>query len=268
MLRVVAPGALTLLQDGGRHGATAMGVGRGGAVDQAALAAANLAVGNPPDAVALEAVLDGLVLEALAPCMVAISATGAPVTPRELGVGDVVRVATGALGLRRYVAVRGGIAAERVLGSSATDLFAGIGPAPLQAGDVLTLGDAVTGFPETVADPPLTGPVRVHPGPRVDWFAAGAFEQFVATAWRVTAASDRTAARLTGPPLVRVIADELLPEGLLPGAVQVPPSGEPIVFLADHPVTGGYPVIGVVDPADLRLVGQARPGAALTLVAG
>jgi biotin-dependent carboxylase-like uncharacterized protein len=260
MLRVVAPGALTLVQDNGR-GAAHLGVGRGGAADRAAMHAANRAVGNPPDAAVLESVLDGLTLEAIQPCMVAIAGMGHAVTPRELGVGDVVRVDGGEHGLRRYVAVRGGVDAPEFLGSCSADLLAGFGT-PLRAGDVISVAGLDTTFPETVTDSPLIDVVRVYPGPRANWIDSG----ITTSTWMVSASSDRTAVRLEGSALTRVITDELPPEGLLPGAIQVPPSGQPIVFLYDHPVTGGYPVVGVVHPDDIRLVAQTRPGRTLSFV--
>jgi biotin-dependent carboxylase-like uncharacterized protein len=266
VLRVISAGALTLVEDAGRFGVAHLGVGRSGAADSAASAAANAAVGNPANAAALETLLDGLTLAALQPCMVAIAGTGSPVVPTPLEVGQSVTVAGGESGLRRYLAVRGGVDAAVFLGSRSTDLLAGIG-APLQAGDVVGIAGEETTFPETVADPPLPGAngttVRVYPGPRADWCEPDAL---VVSAWTVTASSDRTGVRLEGAPIARTITDELPPEGLLPGAVQVPPSGQPIVFLYDHPVTGGYPVIGVVHPDDLRLVAQTRPGRTIRFV--
>jgi allophanate hydrolase subunit 2 len=180
-----------------------------------------------------------------------------------------------------------------VLGSRARDVLSGLGTPPLRAGDVLRLlpapGTAVAGWPDgDVALPAPPGPpserpserasghrsgsgaehvVRVLPGPRADWLTPAARAVLAAHPWEVTARSNRVGLRLAGPALERAVGVELPSEGTVPGAVQVPPDGRPVVFLADHPVTGGYPVVAVVRDADLDLLAQVRPGERIRLVA-
>jgi biotin-dependent carboxylase-like uncharacterized protein len=169
-----------------------------------------------------------------------------------------------ARGLRAYLAVRGGVAVPPVLGSRSTDALSGLGPAPLAAGDRLPVGDLAADEPlvdvAPVASLPDRPVLRVLPGPRRDWLADTAWAALRDAAWTVSADSDRVGLRLTGPRLARARDDELPSEGLVPGAVQVPPDGAPVLFLADHPVTGGYPVLAVVVTADLPVAAQLRPG--------
>jgi biotin-dependent carboxylase-like uncharacterized protein len=166
--------------------------------------------------------------------------------------------------LRSYLAVRGGVAVEPVLGSRSTDSLSGLGPEPLRAGTLLPVGDTGELPPIHVdqAPPPgrRAGVLRVLPGPRDDWFAPGALEALCGRPYVVSQDSNRVGVRLHGPELVRAREGELPSEGMVTGAVQVPPSGQPIVFLADHPPTGGYPVIAVVLTADLPVAAQLRPG--------
>jgi biotin-dependent carboxylase-like uncharacterized protein len=202
--------------------------------------------------------------------------------------GGVVRVGAPTAGLRNYLAVRGGIGVPPVLGSRSTDLRSGLGPAPLRPGDALPVGVAADPRPAagagghaakttalSVADPatlvaptvmPAAGEpavLRVVPGPRDDWFEPGALRQLCAGTYVVTPASDRTGLRLDGPALVSARGDQLPSEGVATGALQVPPNGRPILLLADHPVTGGYPVIATVLSADIGLAAQLRPGSTL-----
>ncbi|MER6202753.1 biotin-dependent carboxyltransferase family protein [Streptomyces sp. NPDC001586] len=276
-LLVVRPGALTTVQDRGRPGYAHLGVPRSGALDTAAFALANRLVGNPPDAAALETTLDGTGLLALAPTVVAV--TGAPcsvrVSGRPAAWGAAVRLPAGAelevgpaeSGLRGYVAVRGGLAVPPVLGSRSADLLSGLGPPVLSAGMRLPVGPAgpdpvpwadVCGLP----GPPAELLLPLRPGPRADWFAPASLAGLWRAEFRVSARSNRIGLRTeAGPPLVRARSGELPSEGMVLGAVQVPPDGLPVVFLADHPVTGGYPVVGVVPPGPaLDAAAQARPG--------
>ncbi|TDB95974.1 biotin-dependent carboxyltransferase, partial [Nonomuraea longispora] len=176
--------------------------------------------------------------------------------------GAELRLGTPAWGLRTYLAVRGGIAVEPVLGSRSTDSLSELGPEPLRAGTLLPVGPPGG---DIVADlAPLPGPrpavLRVLPGPRDDWFTPEAPAALCAGPYVVSQDSNRVGVRLSGPELVRAKEGELPSEGMVAGAVQVPPSGQPIVFLADHPPTGGYPVIAVVTAADLAVAAQLRPG--------
>ncbi|AXB46516.1 allophanate hydrolase [Amycolatopsis albispora] len=277
-LEVVEPGPSALVQDLGRPGLAHLGVPPSGALDVPALRLANRLTGNPESAAGIESLLGGLRLRAGASCTVAV--TGAPVTvtvdgrpmgshvPLHLRAGQTVALGTPARGLRCYVAVSGGIAVEPELRSRSRDVLSEIGPPPLATGDVLPVGTPA-GVPAgvDVLAPPafpdeLSIPVTL--GPRDDWFDNAA-EQ-LAGPWTVTPESNRVGLRLDGPALRRT-ADragaELPSEGILTGAVQLPPSGLPVVFLADHPSTGGYPVLGVVRAKSLAALAQARPGTKL-----
>lgn len=281
---VVAPGMQTTVQDAGRPGNASLGVTASGAADRGALARANRAVGNAEGAAALEALGGGLVLRADRALTVAVSGADAPIlveTPRGrrdeapdrafgLHPGERLRLGMPERGLRCYVAVRGGIAGRPELGSLAHDSLSGLGIPPLSAGDRLAAGpDSAPRPPAAPGERPprLPAPdepavLRFVPGPRDDWFAAGEPDRLARTEWRVSPVSNRVGLRLeTGAePLRRSRAGELAPEGTVRGALQVPPSGLPVLLLADHPVTGGYPVIGAVIDADLDLAGQLRPG--------
>jgi allophanate hydrolase subunit 2 len=151
-----------------------------------------------------------------------------------------------------------------VLGSRSTDTLSGLGPAPLAVGDRLAVGQAMGDEP-VVDVAPVAGPqsapvLRVLPGPRRDLLVPGAWQALVSGRWTVSSDSDRVGVRLTGPALLRAHDAELPSEGLVPGAIQVPPDGTPVLFLVDHPVTGGYPVLAVVVTADLPGAAQLRPG--------
>jgi biotin-dependent carboxylase-like uncharacterized protein len=168
------------------------------------------------------------------------------------------------VGLRTYLAVRGGIDVPPVLGSRSTDTLSGLGPAPLRAGDRLPVGRRAAAEPFVDVAPvgaPSARPVlSVLPGPRRDWLEPSAWDSLVTSEWAVTPDSDRVGLRLAGPRLERCTSDELPSEGLVPGAIQVPPDGAPVLFLTDHPVTGGYPVLAVVTTAGLSATAQLRPG--------
>ena len=272
---MLATGPLTTVQDAGRPGQGALGIGRSGACDRAAARLANRLVGNAPGAAVLETTLGGLVLRAEADLVVTTTGARGPASPAHnaparLAAGTELRLGTPATGLRTYVAVRGGVAVEPVLGSRSTDLLSGLGPPPLSVGDELPVGDATGPMPGVdlapVADPPggdVT--VRVLPGPRADWFPPEAAAALTGTAWTVTGESNRIGLRLAGEPLQRSRTGELASEGMVRGALQVPPSGQPVLFLADAPVTGGYPVIGYVADDDVDRCGQLRPGQVLRL---
>jgi allophanate hydrolase subunit 2 len=166
--------------------------------------------------------------------------------------------------VRSYLAVAGGLAVEPVLGSRATDTLAWVGPPRVGDGAELPVGEP-TG-PPAAADTPRPrrwGPLRVWPGPRAGWFAGDALERLCRATYVVTEASNRVGLRLDGPAPERLRHDELPSEGMVLGAVQVPPGGRPVVLLADHPPTGGYPVLAVVHPDDLWQCAQLRPGAEL-----
>ncbi|WP_017242164.1 biotin-dependent carboxyltransferase family protein [Streptomyces sp. SS] len=277
---VVRAGALTTVQDLGRTGHAHLGVPRSGALDPAAVRLVNRLVGNAEEAAVLETTVDGCALRPR--CAVTVAVGGAPcpvrVDGRPAAWGSAFRVAAGAVveigaavrGLRSYVAFGGGIDVEPVLGSRSTDLLSGLGPEPPAEGTVLPLG-ADTAVPGWVDAPPWPGPpdelvLRVRLGPRDDWFTARSLRTFATRAYRVSPASNRIGLRLDGPALERAVPGELASEGMVLGAVQVPPDGLPVLFLADHPTTGGYPVVGVVREADLGAAAQAVPGTAVRFV--
>ena len=261
MIDVLETGPLVTVQDRGRFGLAHLGVPRAGVLDAPAAALANRVVGNDPDDAVLEVLLGGLVLRSDAGRWVAVTGAGGAGRAEWLAPGAELRVDRPATGLRSYVAVAGGIAVDPVLGSRSTDTLAWVGPPRVEAGAALPVGERRREPPPFDAPrPPRPGPLRVHRGPRADWFADDALERLCATAYVVGADSDRIGMRLDGAALPRRRDDELASEGMVLGAVQVPPSGQPVVFLADHPPTGGYPVVGVVDPADLWQCAQLRPG--------
>lgn len=271
---VVRAGALTTVQDRGRCGHAHLGVPRSGALDPYASGLANRLVGNTVDAAVLETTVDGCAVRPRCAVTVAVGGAPCPVTVdgRPVAWGAPVRVPAGAVlevgaavrGLRSYVAFAGGVAADPVLGSRSTDLLSGLGPAPLRDGTVLPLGPEPHGpaGPDTVPwpAPPEELVLRVRLGPRDDWFTRPALRTLATRAYRVSPASNRIGLRTEGPSLERAVTGELPSEGMVLGAVQVPPDGRPVVFLADHPTTGGYPVVAVVREKDLAAAAQAVPG--------
>jgi biotin-dependent carboxylase-like uncharacterized protein len=272
---VLAAGPLTTVQDLGRPGRGALGIGRSGAADRAAAALANRLLGDDPGAAVLEVTYGGLVLRAEADLLVVTTGArcaGAQAhnAPIALPAGHEFGLGVPETGLRTYVGLRGGIAVEPVLGSRSTDLLSGLGPPVVAEGDVLPVGPASELLPGVdlapLPDPPAGEvTVRVAPGPRRDWFGDDAWTALTSRAWEVTAESNRVGLRLAGEPLRRAREGELPSEGMVRGALQVPPSGLPVLFLADSPVTGGYPVIGYVDDADVDRCAQLRPGQPLRL---
>ncbi len=277
-LRVLDPGPLTTVQDPGRPGWAALGVPRGGWLDPLSATLANRLVGNAEDAAVLECLAGGLAVEPAGATTLAVTGGRCTVTVagRPAAHAEALAVPAGAgvvlgpvtVGLRAYLAVAGGLVVPPVLGSRATDTLSWTGPPPVTAGSVLPLGapsrpPALSG--PVVARLPLPGPatLRVRPGPRADWFGDAVLESLAARRWVVQPDSDRVALRLAGDqPLLRraECRGELPSEGLVLGAVQVPPSGQPLVFLADHPTTGGYPVVAVVARQDVAGCGHLRPG--------
>jgi biotin-dependent carboxylase-like uncharacterized protein len=282
VIEVLKPGLLTTIQDLGRAGHAHLGVPRSGALDIAALVLANRLVGNPDGAAGLETTLTGVSFRAEVPTAAAVTGAPARVTvdgrpvefgnPFQLTAGAVVQVGAAAAGVRSYIAFAGGVTVAPVLGSRSTDTLSGLGPPPLRAGFVLPLGRSITDpLPTSLVDQASRGRhspegrpegirLRVRLGPRHDWFSLTARDAFLAGPYALSVKSNRVGARLTGPALHRSVGGELPSEGIVLGAIQVPADGQPLVFLADHPTTGGYPIIGVVDATDLPLVAQARPG--------
>ncbi len=285
--RVLEPGLLASVQDLGRPGHAAIGVARSGALDRTSVRLGNRLVGNAESAAGIEVTMGGF--RAIADHDLWIAVTGgvgafeidghpfdanvATPWPR----GSDLRIGWLGHGARAYLVVRGGVVgvggpegaplglAGPVLGSLSTDTLARLGPEPLRMGDEVRVGP-----PPRLSLPPLDiapwgAPpdeleLALAPGPRTDWFDASAVRLLFDAVWTVSDAADRVGVRLDGPELARVRTGELPSEGMVPGAIQVPPGGRPTVLLADGPVTGGYPVIAVVTDASLDALGQARPG--------
>jgi biotin-dependent carboxylase-like uncharacterized protein len=273
-------GMATTVQDLGRTGFAHLGVSPSGPADVHGFTLANRLVGNPEGAAALEVTLGGLEFALSTDRYVAVTGAPVPVTldgvlavePTRLYVraGSVVRLGRPAGGLRTYLAVAGGLAVPGVLGSASRDTLSGLGPAPVRDGAVLDLGE-----PGVAPDLPIelafsrvpygSAVVGIRWGPRDALFDAADRALLLRTDWQVTDRLDRVGVRLCGRPL-GIGAVHLPSEGMVRGAIQIPPSGEPIVFLADHPATGGYPVIAVVTESDLGLVAQATPGTRIRFI--
>jgi biotin-dependent carboxylase-like uncharacterized protein len=269
-LAVVAPGVLTLVQDGGRPGYAAMGVGRSGAFDTGAYELGRRLLDNPEGAAALEVLLGGLTVRATAATRAVLTGGLVQATAggRPVGYGEVFYLLPGerlelghcTRGVRAYVSVAGGIDVPPILGSRATDTLSGIGPRPLSAGDVLPLGQASP--PTRAAIAPLTPPgdgvvtLDALPGPRTDWLA----DPDLPGEWTVAPDSNRVGVRLVGDTWRRAQDGELPSEGVVRGSIQLPPDGRPVIFGPDHPTTGGYPVVAVVTSASCDRLAQLRPG--------
>jgi biotin-dependent carboxylase-like uncharacterized protein len=281
-LEVLAAGPLTLVQDLGRVGFAAVGVGRSGAVDRGAFRLGARLLAQPYTAAALEVTFGGLSVRARGNVMLVL--TGAPspadVDGRGVGFGGPFTLADGQIltlgappvGLRTYVSVRGGVNVPPVLGSRASDTLSGLGPEPLRTGDVVPVGPPPADFPNvdqapTSALPSETLVLRALRGPRDDWLADP--DALTATQWTASSRSDRVGMRLVGEPLQYHVSrqgQELPSEGVVRGSIQVPPAGEPVVFLADHPVTGGYPVVAVLVDEAMDQAAQAVPGQQIRIV--
>lgn len=274
---VLDPGGLLTVQDRGRFGYADSGVPRTGALDPDALRLANRLVGNPDGAAGLEATLPApglrLRLRLDAPGPVAVVGGGASVhldgraVPAGTGLpalaGSVVEVGPLRAGVRTWLAVGGGIAVPGELGSRSTDALGQLGPPPVQAGDMLRLGQpgaaARSGrFLHQPVEPPADQ-ARVVLGPRADALGDGGAELLLSTSW-VVGAGDRVGLRLDGPALPLRERSSLPSEGMLPGALQVPPDGHPVALLAGAGTTGGYPVVAVVASVDLGRLAGLRSG--------
>ncbi|MFF2605032.1 5-oxoprolinase subunit B/C family protein [Arthrobacter koreensis] len=296
-LEITTPGLQSLIQDLGRPGYADLGVSAAGAADPRAARQANRLVGNPADAAVVENLLGSLELTAHGDAVLALTGADVPAdvidpagvrsrpaphsAPFALLDGETLVLGTPVRGVRAYLAVRGGLDVDPVLGSRSTDSMSGIGPAPLAAGTRLPVaaagslhvGDpespvlAAAGAPGSLGNGIEPALLRITAGPRQDWFSNGAAAALAAQTWLTTSESNRIGVRLAldpqdtaASPLTRARGGELPSEGVVAGSLQVPPSGLPVLFLADHPVTGGYPVIAVVIPEDLPVAAQLPPG--------
>lgn len=274
-LEILRTGPLAIVQDLGRTGLAHLGVGPSGAADRRSHTLANRLVANPYDRATVEVTFGGLTARVRGGDL-DIAVTGADTDPTVNGImfgtnsihhvrdGQVISLGTPRAGLRTYLAVRGGICVTPVLGSRSYDVMSAIGPLPLQAGDVLPVGEHTDDYPELDQAPVAaitTEAVELLaiPGPRDDWFVDP--DVLVHTDWVASDRSDRVGMRLVGRPLRHRDPDRQLPsEGATRGAIQVPPNGLPVILGPDHPVTGGYPVIGVLIDEDIDKAAQVRPG--------
>jgi biotin-dependent carboxylase-like uncharacterized protein len=272
-LRVVRTMAPLLVQDRGRHGLAPLGVPGSGAFDTTAAELAQRLVGNAVEEACLEITMGSAVLRTdrtvtavVAGTEVAITVGGVAVAVHEVfswPAGADLVLGIPRRGVRNYLAVRGGLAAQPVLGSVSRDALSDLGPEPLTAGDEVALAGRPAAAPLLSHVPVATRPpglLRVILGPREDWFAGEAIAALLGDAFTVTEASNRVGVRLSGRRLRRVRDGELASEPLQRGAIQVPPSGQPIIMGPDHPTTGGYPVIATVISDDWPRCAQLRPG--------
>ena len=261
---------VALVQDLGRPGRTSSGLSASGAFDRGALRQANALVGNPSEFACIEALSTSLELCAHSPLLMAVTGASGPIdvdgTPVSCGRavhvpgGACLRLGAPVSGMRYYIAVRGGLDVCPVLGSRSADTMARIGPAALSPGQTLAVGSC-RGTEIPAAEIPtgiVTTILDVIPGPRHDWFTSQALVNMFTATWRVSGSSDRIGIRLDGPALERLSDDELPSEPCLRGSIQVDHTGQPIILGPDHPVTGGYPVIGVIINPDA--LGQLMPG--------
>ena len=290
-VEVIAPGPSTTIQDGGRPGWAHVGVPRAGAADCASFVRANRAVGNPDRVPALEMTAAGPTLRF--PVAGVLAVTGGRVRMRidgteveadgeavPFGPGSVVECGALRAGVRAYLAVAGGWVAGEVLGSASRDTLSGLGPPPLSEGEVLAMGDPglATGWsppaplprsrvrPTSLPEPGEAVEVEVRPGPRREWIAGG--EDRLFGWWRAGPDSDRAGLRLEGTGVPWCQPEEPAPEGMVAGAVQLPAGGGPIVLMANHGATGGYPSVAVVSAADVDRLAQCPPGQPIRLLPG
>ena len=276
IVRRVAP--LLTVQDLGRSGRGHQGVGRSGAFDHASMALGNRLVGNPISAAVLEALLGSFALVAAQPCVVActgasvdLSVDGVPLSmnsAQQVRCGQIVEAGVPGDGLRTYVAVRGGVGGPIVLGSRSYDTLGHFGTQPLAVGDqIISAHSEVIAPPwfEQVPVAPIERPAVLDAelGPRHEWMSGEAQIALVNTFWIVDSSIDRIGIRLTGPTLERraeSVGLELASEAMIPGAVQLPAGGQPIILGPDCGTTGGYPVVAVLTRGALNRAGQLRPG--------
>ncbi|GAB17733.1 hypothetical protein GOEFS_037_00360 [Gordonia effusa NBRC 100432] len=285
VVEIRAPGPFATVQDLGRPGYAHLGVPRSGAADRGALRLANRLVGNAEGLACIETTLGGLRLRAVDEVLVAVSGAVADVARNgipygrnaamPLSAGDELSIGATTSGLRNYVAIRGGIDIEPVLGSRSTDTLAKLGPPALTAGTRLPIGAHDNSWPAIGAAPvddhlPDVVVLDATDGPRTDRIENLA--DLFTTTWVVNTDSNRVGVRLDcrDSASVRTRADvgELASEGIAHGSIQLPPSGQPVIFLADHPVTGGYPVVAVLSARSLDRAGQLAPGNVVRLRRG
>ncbi|MCM1959388.1 urea amidolyase family protein [Acinetobacter modestus] len=282
VLRVKNVGLQVLIQDEGRKNLAELGVGRAGAMDQKAFRQANLIVGNPKNAAVIEVLNGGVRLQVFEPTVMAVTGAETEVwvsyigsnkvkvmmyQPIALDYGDEIYIAVPTAGIRNYIALRGGIAVEQVLKSASYDSLAELGTKPIQVGDEIHSAQ-LKAQPVSLNLIPIKLPKRdeiieidLVLGPRTDWFAEESLDLLFKQTWLVSTESNRIGLKLVGDrPLTRKFEQELPSEGCCTGALQIPPNGQPVLFMNDHPITGGYPVIAAVALYHLDLIAQIPAG--------
>lgn len=282
VFRIKNVGLQALIQDEGRKHLAEWGVGRAGAMDQGAFQQANLIVGNPKNAAVIEVLNGGLRLQVLEATVIAVTGAETEVwityvgadkvkvalyQPIALDHGDEIYISAPSAGIRNYIAVRGGIAVEQVLKSASYDSLAELGTKPIQVGDEIYSAQLKTqpvSLNVIAAALPKQGEtitVDVVLGPRTDWFADESVDLLFKQSWLVSTESNRIGLKLVGDqPLQRQLNQELPSEGCCTGALQIPPNGQPVLFMNDHPITGGYPVVAAVASYHLDLIAQIPTG--------
>ena len=277
-IEVLAPGLFSTVQDRGREGHGRLGISPAGAADTIALRLANRLAGNDDGAAAIEMTLlggafrfEGDVLIALAGCDLGATLDGdalAPWTSRTARARQTLRCGVARSGARAYLAVQGGITVPSILGSASTHVPSGLGGLEgrvLRAGDRLPVGEVRPPTAPRRVNPTLLAglaprrTLRVTQGPQAERFAPEAWDLLMRTAYTVKEDSDRMGLRLRGARMAQAPSGGMVTQGVPPGAVQVPPGGEPIILFVDQQTTGGYPVIASVISADLTSVAQLRP---------
>jgi antagonist of KipI len=275
---VQAPGLFTTVQDLGREGFGPIGVSPSGAADRVSLRIGNRLVGNAEGVAALEMTLVGGAFTFERPAVIAVtgadfgpSLNGVPLpiwTSLEIPEGQTVTFGPSRSGARAYLCIQGGIAVEPFLGSASTHVLSGLGGfegRPLRKGDRLELGSASSLFHKRSVSPKGLGSlqhrkaIRVTYGPQSDWFRNSAWKIFCESTYRVAEQSNRMGIRLEGPSIILDASREMITEGVSLGAIQVTPSGQPIILFVEQQTTGGYPKIANVISADLHSLGQLRP---------
>ena len=284
-VRIVQPGPMTLIQDGGRIGYQQLGVSVSGAVDVDSLSIGNRLVGNDKQAAGLEVLLGGLVLEFSTRTIFAV--TGADTSPHLDGVpvpmnvscvahaGSRLELAMVSSGLRSYVSIAGGITVSELLGSRSTHVaseLGGIDGRAVAEGDVLELGFSSGEEPsglilEDQISPPSELVVRIILGPQDNEFSDSGIETLLSTAYVVTDQSNRQGLRLDGPEIEsRTGRYDIISDAVVNGSIQIPGDGKPIILLADRQTTGGYAKVATVASVDLSILGQAAPGTTIRFV--
>lgn len=272
-LRIEEAGPGHSIQDHGRFGWRRFGISTAGAMDRLHLAIANRLVGNPPEAAAIETMLSGCRLGVVGgPALIAVAGAGLSLSidGRLVPVGQSVEAAAGQTvvlspvrtGVYGYLAVAGGFAQNPTMGSLSRHRRSGLGPPPLQAGMTLPIHPSPTvPAPLRLAQVPghATGPIRFLWGPQEDWFVQEARTSLTSAHWVIGQRSDRMGLFLNGPALT-VLLGSMVSDGVVPGSIQVPPSGSPVILMRDCQTTGGYPKIATVISADLDRLAQMRPG--------